>query len=269
MYNNFLDADAILAGLKSYKKQIIVIFMICFMLSCLASSFITKKHTAFMVVSPALHDLKEKDKSKKENESFEHGKDDFDKFLYLLTSRDVAKKLNSDKEISAKLKAKFSLSSILLYGRIYSKNDIETIQDYIQKNLNIENIKDTNMKRITLKHSSPAFAKYLLGSLYKQADDIIKNNEKNKNEKEIAFIKRQLEESNTSKNSEVFLDLLQHQLQIKAMLGVNLPYSADTVEEINVSSIPNSPSIPLIVLFMTLMAGSFWSLLFIYIKENK
>ncbi|MCT4574852.1 MAG: hypothetical protein N4A43_01195 [Alphaproteobacteria bacterium] len=269
MYNNSLDANAILAGIKSYKKQVIIIFIICFCLSCLASSFITKKHTAFMVVSPAVHDLKEKDKSEKEDSSIKQGESDFNKFLYLLTSKDVAKKLNSDKEISSKLKAKFSLSSLLLYGRIYSKNDIETTQNYIQNNLNIENIKNTNMKRVTLKHSNPKFAKYLLKSLYKQADDIIKNREKNKNGKEIAFIKKQLKTSNTSKNSEVFLDLLQHQLQIEAMLGVDLPYSADTVENISVSSIPNSPSIPLIVLFITLMSGSFWSLLFIYIKENK
>lgn len=267
MYSKQLDIETIFQAIHKYSKQILLIILICFIFSCLASNFITKQYSAYMTVSPSLHDLKTKDKS---TEDFRgDNTTDFDKFIYLLTSNNVARELVKNKKVSQEIKPTWSLSSLILYGKLKSSNPSEAIQKYIEKNIYIVDIKNSSMKQIILKHADSDFAKRLLNNLYKEADNLIKKKETLKNEKEIAFIKEQLKNGELSENRSAFRELLNHQLQIKSMLSVDLPYSADIVEEINVSSHPNSPSIFLIILTMTAMLGSIFSFLMIYMKENK
>jgi hypothetical protein len=267
MYSKQLDIESILKSVHKYIKQITVIIIICFLFSCLASTFITNKYSASLVVAPALHDLKAKDKQKEEDDS--EITTDFDKFLYLLTSNNVAKELAKDTNVNKRIKPSMSLSSFILYGKLKNSNKVEAIQKYLNDNVSIIDIKDSGMKKIILKHANDEFAKQLLAKIYLQADALIKAKETEKNEKEIIFIQDSLQKDSLSGNREMFIQLLQHQLQIKSMLSVDLPYSADVVEEINVSSNPSSPSILLIVLLTTVLLSGMFSFLLIYTKENK
>jgi uncharacterized protein involved in exopolysaccharide biosynthesis len=269
MYSSQLDIHTAIKVFKKYNKQIIIIILSCFLMSALLSSFITKKYTASMVVSQALHDLKTKDKTEQDNIIRKDSANDFEKFLYLLTSNNVALELSKDSKINKNIKPKFSLNSLFLYGKFYTFNQTEAVQNYISKNLLINKVKDSGMQKISIKHSDADFSKYLLQEIYKQSDNLIKEKEREKNEKELSFLKESLQKDNLAENREIFLSLLKRQLQINAMLNVNLPYSADVVENINVSSNPDSPSIMLIILFSTIFLGGLFSALFVYLKENK
>jgi len=269
MYHKQLDLDTVIKTCKKNFKQIIIIWFSCFLLSCFIVSFIPKKYTAYMVVSPVSHDLKDKDKVEKEDLNRNNITKDFEKFVYLLDSSTVADKLAKDKRITKHISPSFSLLSLILYNKIKSNDEKETIRKYLHKNMDIISVRNSSMKQIILKHKNDKFAKYLLNKIYKTADEAIKNKEKIKNSKEISFINESLKNNSISENRENFIKLLQHQLQIQTMLNVDLPYSADIVEESNVSSTPNSPSIPLLITISTILLGGFFSCLFIYIKENK
>jgi len=266
MHHRQPDLDYIFNMANKYKKQILIIFFICFLFSCLVSHFVTQKYVAHMVVSPAVHDIKLKDKQAEDGSVITS---DFDKFLYLLSSNQVAQKLSADKTISKKISPSFSPMSILLYGKLYSGSEAEAIQGNINKNLDIEDIKDTGMKRISFRHKNQNFAKYLLNKAYKQSDQLIKDKELEKNQKQVEFLRNSLAIETLSENRQTFSSILAHQLQIQSMLKVDLPYSADIVEDITVSSRPVSPSIIMIVFSITILLGGLLSALFIYKEEAK
>jgi capsular polysaccharide biosynthesis protein len=247
-------------------RKYIIIFVLSLFLAILSLFFVEQKYTASIVISKTTHVLKANSQENQEAnlkssannlkklisliQTRNFTNQDFEKFLYFLTSSDLSECLAKDKKVIEYIPSKMSLSSFILYGSFY-EDDVNAIHKFLKKNVSIEPVKETSLTQINVRHKDKDFAKYLINQIYKQSDDLIKEQAKITNQYQIDFIEKALKQKGLEENKQAFANLLSEQLQQQLMLSSSMPYAAELVSMPQTSQFPDS--VPLVLVFLGLI----------------
>ena len=112
------------------------------------------------------------------------------------------------------------------------------------------------MQRISFKSPYPVFAGTFLDLLYREADNIIREETRVRTSLQIGYIERQLGRVSVIEYRKVLTDLLASQEKSMMMLNVELPYVASVIEPPFVSELPTHPK-PITALLVSLVLGIF------------
>jgi len=151
---------------------------------------------------------------------------DFMRFETILREASVAEVLLQDKKIKAGMMAaqkyKFSEGHALSSGPEFAA--------WLQKNISIESVGQTRLRRIVLRHPDPEFSVYFLQRLYSAADNMIRAELEDKTDKRLSYLTRTIDNTKHPDHKRVLTKLLMDQEQIRMILAVNEPFAAMVAE---------------------------------------
>lgn len=119
--------------------------------------------------------------------------------------------------------------------------DLETLADYIGGSLVVEEPKDSPFLEVTVQHPDPDFAFFLLITAYNEADNLLRDQDRNQVAERQAYLRGQLATAELSDIRRMLLDLLGQEVRRGMLLESNLPYAARIIESARVSSEPVPP----------------------------
>lgn len=147
---------------------------------------------------------------------------DFMRFEAILREASVAAQALKDEKIRAGIadarQWRFETASGL--------SDAAALAAWLQKNITVEPVGQTRLKRIGVRHPDPVFAAYLLQKLYDTADGIIRAELEDKTQKRIAYLEHEIDSVSHPDHKRVLTKLLMDQEQIRMILSVNEPFAA-------------------------------------------
>lgn len=117
----------------------------------------------------------------------------------------------------------------------------ETLSAYLQKNIRIEPVGNTTMRRVVYHHASPDFGRRFLSTLYATTDGVIRQEVREKAGARIAGLKQTLRTANDPEHRRMWAKLLSDQEQVQMILALNEPFSAMLAEPPSVSAKPVWP----------------------------
>lgn len=182
---------------------------------------------------------------------------DFYRFTYTITGPSVAAILLKDQSV---------LSGIAKDGRWSGKGKewtAEELADYLDKNLKIEHLGTTPLRRISYTHPDSAFASAFLRKIHLVADQLIRRDRRRQSENRINYLNESLQKTLNPDHRKGIANLLMQQEHIRMLANLDEPYAAIVVEPPASTPRPVWPNGPLIFAAFALVGaliGSFaWS----------
>lgn len=123
----------------------------------------------------------------------------------------------------------------------------QELSDLLQKEVSIEPVGNTPLRRITIDHASPAFGVYLLNKIYGRTDALIRSDIENQAHSRAIYLQEMLGRISNPDHRRALTALLMEQEHIQMILGANEPYSAMIAEAPSVSTKPYWPRKSLIL----------------------
>ena len=235
-------------------RQLLILFwrakyviVVCVILTCVAGFFFIKVTTpayrATMIVAPAdgyalgdyassiqydriaaLPFWRPKDK---EGEST-----DFYRFIYTLRGPSVAKILLLDKNVLSKINE-------------FSKKEIqseEELAQYLTKNLRIDPMGATPLRKITYHHPDAEFSAAMLRKLHLVADQMIRRDRRRQSQSRISYLNEALSKNQNPDHRRGITNLLMQQEHVQMLANLDEAYSAIIVEPASHSPHPVWPN---------------------------
>lgn len=150
---------------------------------------------------------------------------DFMRFETILREPSVAARLLADPDIKAGINR----------ARRYRPDNpaIDTpakMAVWLQKNVSVEPVGQTRLKRIAAMHPDAAFAVYLLQRLYGVTDGLIRAELEDKTQRRIEYLEHEIDAASHPDHRRVLTKLLMDQEQIKMIMAVGEPFAAQMAE---------------------------------------
>ncbi len=117
--------------------------------------------------------------------------------------------------------------------RFGASPDIATpaqLSEYIRKKVRLDNIGATASQTIAYRHPDPKFAEKMLGHLHKIADEMIRNEARQRTEGRIAYLQKTMNESYNPEHRKILTDLLLQEERQKMFISMDHPFSAEIIE---------------------------------------
>ncbi len=182
---------------------------------------------------------------------------DFMRFEHTLRETSVAMQLMEDERIRAGVMQDRHLQ----FGTISPIDRAEKLAVYLQKNVRIEPVGDSLLKRVVYSHPDRDFAVYLLNALHSTADHIIRQDIRARTENRATYIEGALDRTLHPDHKRVLTSLLMEQEQVRMILAMNEPFAATVAEPPSAGVKPVWPQRPLVIVFLT-MVGAFLGYVF-------
>jgi hypothetical protein len=215
-----------------------------YILACVAALFVlsfifivssTSQYRATMIVAPADgYALGDYASSISEGERvvlpFWRPKDqegvstDFYRFVYTMKGSAVAAILLKDDSV---------LAGIAKDGRWNSKRQswsAEELSEYIDKNIRIEHLGTTPLRRISYQHPDSQFAAVFLRKLHLVSDQLIRRDRRRQSESRITYLEDTLRKAVNPDHRKVITNLLMQQEHIRMLANLDEAYAAIVVE---------------------------------------
>ncbi|MCB1556616.1 MAG: hypothetical protein KDJ15_04795 [Alphaproteobacteria bacterium] len=186
----------------------------------------------------------------------EPSSDNFTRFYTILQGRTVAAALFPDEKIRRGIAA----DRPFRFSRPPSLSSPESLAAYLQKNIKIEPVGMTALKRVVYLHQDPAFGPYLLTRLQGAADRTIRVETQNRNAERITWLTGALARTLHPDHKKAIGLLLLEQEQIRMILAMEEPFAATVVEPAATGPRPYWPRKTLITL-ASLAIGAFFGYL--------
>lgn len=106
----------------------------------------------------------------------------------------------------------------------------EKLASWLQKNVDVEPVGATRLKRLNFAHPDPVFAAYMLKSLYKATDNLIRQELEEKTTNRVNWLRAEIERTDNPEHRRVLANLLMDQEQIRMILAVDEPFAASVAE---------------------------------------
>lgn len=177
---------------------------------------------------------------------------DFMRFEAILREPSVSERLLSDERIAAGMAG----AKILVFSRPRPPATAAQMAQWLQKNLVVEPVSQTRLKRVSLRHPDPDFAVYVLGRIYGAADSLIRAELAEKTERRTGYLRDTIDRTAHPEHRRVLTQLLMDQEQISMVLAVGEPFAAQMAEPPAASAKPVWPRRAL-VLPAFVLAGMF------------
>ncbi|MDA1101389.1 MAG: hypothetical protein O2967_20685 [Proteobacteria bacterium] len=121
--------------------------------------------------------------------------------------------------------------------------DRRSLANFVGSAVRVEAINGSPFYKISVRHSDPKFALYLLETVYREADELLAANDQRKQTHQREYIRTQLERARLKEVRDALLGVLM-QLEQKAMLAnAERPYSIKLLEAPWVTPQPKEPNL--------------------------
>ena len=138
----------------------------------------------------------------------------------------------------------------------------ETYEEFLKKNLEIKQDKNTGMVKISIIHYSPILARYLAERIVVELNDSIKEQELIEAKNSISYLEKELLKTNVQDMRGMFYQLIEKQYQKLMLTKTRKDYVLKIVDAPIVPEMKDSPSRALICVIGT-MLGALLSILYI------
>ena len=257
---------------RKYRWLIPAATGISFLLALLWLNITTPKYTGEMILGPTsqtgvaargirlpLEDAQnEKIRTSPAEITADETLSDFSRAIQLLTSPEVAtrllanKKLALDKHFAASHGVGHAVKSVLwrLAGQsLHAQNDASSLSAKLTRDIHIDTIGRSAMRRVTFRSPDHDFAIQLLNAIYKASDTQLRNQAQERTTAEIAYLRVSLDHVNLMDQRKALLDLLAAQEQTQLLIAVDLPFAADQIQAATAPNNPDWPPVGLVLLF--------------------
>lgn len=174
---------------------------------------------------------------------------DFYRFTYTIMGSSVAAILLKDQSV---------LSGIAKDGRWKGKgNDwnAEEFAEYLNKNLKVEHLGTTPLRRISYTHPDAAFAAAFLRKVHLVADQLIRRDRRRQSENRINYLNESLQKTLNPDHRKGIANLLMQQEHIRMLANLDEPYAAIVVEPPASTPRPVWPNAAMIFATLSLIGG--------------
>lgn len=130
----------------------------------------------------------------------------------------------------------------------------DDLSRYLKKNVRIEPVSGTILRRLSYMHPDPQKAKLFLERIHKIADDTIRKSVSQETDERIIYLQQAIEQSVQPEQKRILTDMLIAQERMKMMVSINQPYAASVVEPPYVSARSAWPD-PYLVYPLFILAG--------------
>lgn len=217
-------------------KISILLFVVIFLVfAAIALLAITPRYRATMIVAPADgYALGDYASSVSEGESLnipfwrpqEAGgvSTDFHRFVYTIKGPAAAAILLKDSAV---------LAGIARDGSFSKKADkwsAEELSAYLEKNIKVQVLGTTPLRKISYHHPDPVFASEFLRKIHLVADQLIRRDRRRQSESRIRYLKETLQKTLNPDHRRGIADLLMQQEHIQMLANLDEPYAAIVVE---------------------------------------
>ena len=187
---------------------------------------------------------------------------DFMRFETILRETSVADRLLRDEKIRTGLAS----AQRYKFPAVADMDNSSKLAAWLQKNIVIEPVGQTRLKRISLLHPDPAFAVYMLRQMYSITDSMMRAELEDKTEKRIRYLTDELDKISNPEHKRILTKLLMDQEQINMILAVNEPYAAAIAEPAAAAPKPAWPRKSLIL--PAFMFAGFFAGYIVYILRH-
>jgi LPS O-antigen subunit length determinant protein (WzzB/FepE family) len=132
----------------------------------------------------------------------------------------------------------------------------EHLAAYLSKNVIIETVGTTPMRRIIYRHPDPTFAVYLLTRLQQIGDGMIREDVRTTAENRAQYLEKELETTANPDHRRALTALLMEQEHVRMLLSIDEPFAAMIAEPAAASPKPDRPRKSLLVASF-MMIGAF------------
>lgn len=121
--------------------------------------------------------------------------------------------------------------------------DLETLASYLGGSISITNTHNGLFKKVSVTHPKPEFALWLLKLIYFEADESVRQTDRNEAETRKSYLNDRLAKARLVDTRNVLLNLLENVERRSMLLEGTLPYAAKVVEKAYVSTKPTTAKI--------------------------
>lgn len=174
---------------------------------------------------------------------------DFYRFIYTIQGPAVASILLKDESV---------LAGIARDGSFTGKADQwtpEELADYLTRNIKVEHLGTTPLRRISYRHPDPAFASAFLRKVHLVADQLIRRDRRQQSQSRINYLQNTLQRTANPDHRKGITDLLMQQEHIQMLANLDEPYAAIVVEPPSSTPKPVWPDKALLFGLFILLGG--------------
>jgi uncharacterized protein involved in exopolysaccharide biosynthesis len=132
------------------------------------------------------------------------------------------------------------------------------LSEYMAKNVQTSKVGITNIYSIEYNNSDPAFARDFLDTIYREANEIIRNQYLTRINSYVKFLQQRLNETTIAEVRTSLSQVIVEDEKLQAAASSGLPFAARALSDISVSERPVSPSLTTVLpvtLFFATFAG--------------
>jgi uncharacterized protein involved in exopolysaccharide biosynthesis len=127
----------------------------------------------------------------------------------------------------------------------WSPPSIAKLAEYLGGTIVVNEPDETPFYEIVVFHQDPEYALFLLQTAYKEADELLRQQDRDQVAERLAYLKGQLETTSLVEIRKMLLGMLGQEVRRGMLLESNLPYAARTIEPARVSAQPIPPNMRL------------------------
>lgn len=150
---------------------------------------------------------------------------------------------------------------------------LESLADYLGGAIDVSDVGATKVKKLSLQHSDPEMAEYLLRTAYNEAAELVRAQDRQRIELERDYLLRQLGRVSLQLNRDVLIRLLADREQRLMLTDNSEGYLGQVIDPVRVSSRPRPLStneyviLPTIIAF--LMSALLVTVIFLFRNEGR
>jgi uncharacterized protein involved in exopolysaccharide biosynthesis len=210
----------------------------------------------------------------------------YDRFLYELTSLSVANELASQPEIMRRVFEPMWNASAQAWGpdprlvpRLrrmlselagrpsWSMPDGRDLARFLKSRIQVQQIGNTPLRRISYRHPDPEFARTLLSRLYTTTEHQLRSTAIKGNSRMIEEYERMTRITSDLEHKRALWSALIGHEQFAMMMNVDLPLAANLMEPAVCDALPDTPD-PAMVLPIAFMAGLVLGLILVFFRAQ-
>ena len=154
----------------------------------------------------------------------------------------------------------------------WSEPTLESVAENLKSSVRVERMGTTPFYRISYRHTDPQFALWLLGTVYREADELMRNQDRASASERKRYLEAQVAVTPSVEGRAMLTGMLSAEVRRLMLLESSAPYAAQVVEPLFVSDRPSTPDLVRdlgVSLVGWMLAGSFLVILYSLIRSPR
>lgn len=138
----------------------------------------------------------------------------------------------------------------------------ETLAEYLKKQVSLQPVGGSNLRRLVYFHPDREFARYFLNRVHAVTDNMIRESIREEADSRIAYLKQAVRQSRNPEHSRALTTLLLEQERLRMVVSIDQAYTASVIEPASSTVEPARPDAYLVFSLFALAGGLFGLLVF-------